>query len=446
MMIEQHYDEEVLAEFLAEPRDAASRDKHLASCDLCLGSLDTLRATARTLKEPAVWGPSISTAPRPETLAFLRGVAKTMADEDATAAVWIKELLAGPREEWAARLAEHPEWRTGGMVRRLLKAGDEAVAIAPLDAVTITAIAVQLAEGLAESAYPRTALRHLRGLAHYDYGYALWYTGAMREAVETLDSANSHFDGVIAAEFDRGRADLMRSMIYDVLERRDEALSIANVAAAVFARYEDNDRFAAARSASAITLQSAQRIREALAIHAEVSVASVSDRWKVSAIANMALCYRDLGDFSRAADCLVRAIEGYERLGMMTFRSKSRWALADVFARQGKYEQALSLYDELRPEFEECGMANDVAMISLDIAETLLTIGRTDEIGEVCRKAMVYFVASNLSQTEPALRALAYVQEALVAGRVTPAAIRGIRAFLLAPTEEPVRLFAEIRQ
>src|SRR5438874_3583223 len=92
MIIEQHYDEEVLAEFLGEPGDAATRDKHLASCNLCQRTLASLRTTAQTLTEPAVWDKtSLSTAPRPETLAFLRGMQKSMADEDALAAVWIRE-------------------------------------------------------------------------------------------------------------------------------------------------------------------------------------------------------------------------------------------------------------------------------------------------------------------------------------------------------------------
>ena len=138
MMIEQHYDEEVLAEFLAEPADAVSRDQHLATCGLCLHTLDSLRTTARTLTELAVWdNTAISTAPRPETLAFLRGLQKSMASEDAQAAVWIKQLLAGPRETWAPRLEAHPEWRTGGMVRALLADSEVTVSNVPMDALAM---------------------------------------------------------------------------------------------------------------------------------------------------------------------------------------------------------------------------------------------------------------------------------------------------------------------
>jgi len=54
MMIEQHYDEEVLAGFLGEPIDSATRDKHLAGCSLCKRTLDSLRGTATLLKQGEV--------------------------------------------------------------------------------------------------------------------------------------------------------------------------------------------------------------------------------------------------------------------------------------------------------------------------------------------------------------------------------------------------------
>ncbi len=440
MIIEQHYDEEVLAEFLAEPGDAVSRDKHLTSCGLCLRTLDTLRATAHVLREPAVWDPKpIASTPRPETLAFLRGFAKSMADEDTAAAVWVKQLLAGPREGWAARLAEHPEWRTAGMVRALLGEVESAINTVPADAASTAALAVDMAITL------RAAnARHLQGLAHYYHAYALWYTGAVAEAVEELDRADESLRDVIAGDFDRARVDLMRAMIYEVLERRDEALSIANAAAAAFGWYEDSDRFAAARSAAAITLQSSQRYREALLIHAEISGSdAISDRWRLSALHNMAICYSELREYDRASDCLVRAITGYERVGMLTFRSRSRWALGEIFARRGTHEQALALYDEVRREFEELGMAMDVALVALDMAEALLACDRAQAIRDICKAAVAYFASAGLAQTEPARRALAYLQEAAVAGQVTPAAISGVRAFLLAPEQEPNLLFAE---
>ena len=440
MMIEQHYDEEVLAEFLAEPRDAVSRDKHLASCELCLRSLDTLHATARTLKEPAVWGPPISTTPRPETLAFLRGFAKTMSDEDATAAVWIKELLAGPREGWAARLAEHPEWRTGGMVRRLIAIVEPTINTVPEDAEKIAALAVEIAENLTEL----SQVQHLRGLASYHHAYALWYTGAVLDSVDVLDRAEERLRRVTTGELDYARVQTLRSMIYESIERRDDALAAANDAATIFRRYDDPDRFAAAQSAAAVTLQSARRIREALRMHAEVVEAErISDRWRLSAMHNMALCYLELGEFENAASSLVQAIGGYERLGMMTFRSRSRWALADLFVRQGAYPKAFPIYEELRQEFKDLGMTMDLAFLSLDFADALLVCDRVSEIRDVCASAIAYFASAGMAQTEPALRGLAYLQEVAAIGQVTPAAISNVRAFLLNPIDAPEALFLQ---
>src|SRR5262249_12808309 len=153
---------------------AAARDQHLASCTLCRKTLDSLRTTAQTLADPAVWDPiPISTTPRPDTLAFLRGMQKSMADEDAQAAVWIKELLAGPREMWAPRLVEHPEWRTGGMVRRLNEASEATVATTPEDALAMAGLGIEI---FVADAQHTTVLRRFGALSYYHHGYALWYT------------------------------------------------------------------------------------------------------------------------------------------------------------------------------------------------------------------------------------------------------------------------------
>jgi tetratricopeptide (TPR) repeat protein len=443
MIIEQHYDEEVLAEFLGESGDAETRDKHLANCSLCQRTLASLRTTAQTLTQPAVWDNTpLSTAPRPETLAFLRGMQKSMADEDALAAVWIKQLLAGTRETWAPRLAEHPEWRTGGMVRRLLDRVEGAINTAPEDGVEISALAAQIAEKLGNA----EPVRRLFGAACYHHAYSLWYTGATNKALEVLNRAEESLREVSGAEIDLARATMMRAMVYETLERRDDALRLANEAAAVFAQYGDVDRHAAARSAAAIILQSAQRLREALAIHAGIAHDDrVAEKWRVSAVHNMAICQGDLGDFEAAAACLVRAIQGYESLGMFSLRSKTRWALAQVFAQRNQHRQALSLFMDVRSEFEELGMANDVALLSLEMCESLLALGLTGQIIDVCRAAMTYFERAGLARTEPALRGVAYLHEAAAAGRATPAAIDNVRAFLLAPSQ-PTLLFAELPQ
>jgi hypothetical protein len=88
-------------------------------------------------------------------------------------------------------------------------------------------------------------------------------------------------------------------------------------------------------------------------------------------------------------------------------------------------------------------MASDVAMVSLDIAESLLVLNREAEIDQVCRNSVAYFAKVGMAATEPALRALAYLRQAATAGRLTRDAVKEVRAFLLAPTSEPKLLFLE---
>ena len=128
-MREQHYDGDVVAGFLAEPFDSAARDRHLAGCPLCKQTLNSIRDTASLLKQPDVWNrESFSSAPRPETLAFLRNVQRTMSDEDAAAEVYVKQLLARSRDTWAGRLVAQPAWREEGGDREVRGAGERGTA------------------------------------------------------------------------------------------------------------------------------------------------------------------------------------------------------------------------------------------------------------------------------------------------------------------------------
>jgi tetratricopeptide (TPR) repeat protein len=443
MMIEQHYDEEVLAGFLAEPIDSAARDKHLAGCSLCKRTLDSLRSSASLLKHPDVWSrQSFSNTPRPETLAFLRSVQRTMADEDAAAEIYVRQLLAGSRDTWAPRLAEHPEWRTAGMVRKLIAATDRAIDVMPADAVEITALAVDISNGLPFDGYPSNVVTGLRLAALYERSYALMYTGAYVESLAVLSSADG-LDQTAGSEFERARLDLVRVLVYRTLERRDEALIIAQSTARVFRDYDDFGRYAAARSAEAIILYHARRFREAVAIHtALASNNRVDGRWRAASLHNAALCYRELGDFESSIQYTLNAIEAFDKQQMVSFRVKSRWNLARLFAAQQRHAEALQILPEIQEEFRDLGMAIDVALVAVDAAEWLLALDRVSEIPDACRVAMDYFRSANLGFTEGALVALATLREAADRSTLTVAEVRDFRAYFERLPQQPHVMYA----
>ncbi len=445
MMIEQHYDEEVLAGFLGEPIDSAARDKHLAGCSLCKRTLDSLRGTATLLKHGDVWEPqSFSNTPRAESLAFLRGVQKAMKSEDAAADLYARQLLAGSRDTWAPRLAQHPEWRTAGVVRKLIAATDRAIDMMPADAVEITRLAVEIADGLLIAEYPATFVARLRFAALLERAYALMCTGAYTEAMGALAAADA-LEPTIGSEFDRARLNLVRVLVYRTLERRDEALFIAHDAGRVFEEYDDFGRHAAARSAEAIILYHARRYQEAVAIHTALADDHrVDPRWRASSMHNAALCYRELGAFDESIQYTMKAIDAFDRQQMVSHRVKSRWNLARLLAAQQRHVEALKILPEIQDEFRDLGMEVDVALVAVDMAESLLALDRVAEIPDACKVAMDYFHSANLAFTEGALTALATLREAAARSTLTLADIRDSRAYFECLPRGPHTMFASL--
>ncbi|HXH39722.1 MAG TPA: tetratricopeptide repeat protein [Thermoanaerobaculia bacterium] len=440
MMIEQHYDEEVLAGFLGEPIDSAARDKHLASCSLCKRTLDSLRGTASLLKHEEVWErQSFSSTPRPETLAFLRGVQKTMSDEDVVAEIYVKQLLAGSRDGWAPRLAEHPEWRTAGVVRKLIAATDRYNYSSPLDAVELTRITTAIAESL-PSCHGRDSLL---ADAWREHAYALTYTSSYREALVALDAAEiAARHG--ATEFDHGRLTLMRALIYRLQDRPADAAALAHSAATIFHGFGDIGKFVSARMTEAIVLYDSSRYREALSVLQSLS--RFESAMETSSLAmvlhNRALCYRELGDFDLSENQFVKAVSLFEQIGADAMRNKAHWHLARVLVRKGDHQRALPMFERLRLAFAELGMPHEMAYISVDMAETLLVLHRTAEVAELCRSAMDFFTAQKITDGPGALTALAYLHEAAKSGQLTIKDVSDVRGFFDSLKSQPTLLFA----
>lgn len=440
MMTEQHYDEEVLAGFLGEPIDSATRDKHLAGCSLCKRTLESLRGTVGLLKEAEVWErQSFSSTPRPETLAFLRNVQKTMSDEDAVAEYYVKQLLSGSRETWSPRLAEHPEWRTAGTVRKLIAATDRYNYSSPLDAVELTRMTTEVAESL-----PASVVRDSLAVdAWREHAYALLVVGSYSESMAAVTRA----EGLLAAAADHARARtmLMRAQILRAMEKWTESAPLARVAATDFQRFGDVEKYFVARMNEALVLYDNSQYRQATEVYSELVPLrqQVNGQTVAYALHNEGLCHRELGEFSLAEACFVDSITLCDRLQMNSLRAKARWHLARVLMRQARHDAALTILNPLRVEFEELGMADDLACASIDTAESLLAVGRSGEVPVLCRQAIEYFRLAGLEYSTGAMTALAYLQEAAAEGRLTAGDCREVRVFLERLPQQPNVVFAK---
>src|SRR5438876_4302770 len=146
MIVEQHYDDEVIIGLLSE----TERDTHVPECDTCSGALETFRDLTGALRDDSVWDDrDISERPSPKTTHLLRAFAAQTKAEDAAAGPILAKLLAAPAE-----LEQHPEWRTAGVVRRLLAYVDTINFTDPKAAVQFSTLAAGIAESIEANAYP----------------------------------------------------------------------------------------------------------------------------------------------------------------------------------------------------------------------------------------------------------------------------------------------------
>ena len=118
-MFERHYEDEDLIALLASNRRDV--DTHLPGCAGCSDKAEDFRTIAGLLSEADVWDSRPqSDEPSQATISNLRAFADRMTSEDERAAFLVKELLDGDRAQWMPRLRAHPEWRTAGVVRKLM--------------------------------------------------------------------------------------------------------------------------------------------------------------------------------------------------------------------------------------------------------------------------------------------------------------------------------------
>ena len=443
MIIEQHYDDEILIGLL-ESGDDAARDKHVSSCHTCAGALESLRAVTTGLQEATVWDErELPETPNRQIKNAIRGFAAALSAEDREAESIVRQLLAANSDRSRAMLQRNPEWRTAGVVRRILTAVDDVNFTDPKRAVDLTVLATDIAESLDPAEYPADTVMKLRATAWRERAYALYYVGSYTESLAALDRVDESLTRCLISEFDGARAQLVRAMVYGDIERLEDAIALARTAGLVFASYGDLRRHAAAEAAEAAMLMRARRFPEALSVQLRIaSNGMLDDMSRAAATSNAAICSRELLRLADAKVYFAQAVATFERLGAASMRAKARWNLGRVLLAEQRPSEARTLLTEVRAELNDLGMADDVARISLDIAEALLLQGRSADVVDLCQYAMQTFLQAGLAHTQSAMTALAYLREAAESGLLTTDGINEVRAFFEVLPKQPQLQFA----
>jgi tetratricopeptide (TPR) repeat protein len=444
-MIERHYEDEVLISLLESNR--AASDHHLPACEPCSSRIESFRMIADALADQDVWDDrEIRTESGPAaTIANLRAFADRMSDEDTRAEAFLQELLAGSRDEWMPRLHEHPEWRTAGVVRKLVDRSYTTVMAMPPDAVEMTSVATTIARELDPADHPSDTIPRLRGSAWRAKAYALYYVGLFSEADAAVATAEAHFNDCAINEYELARVGIVKSLVLRPFERFSEATDAAMASAATFERYGDVEKTVSARLAEVHMLFSRNQYAKAEQILLDLEErmsTSVHVGTHARVLANLGQLYRKLGRVEQAVQSYDCASALFDHVGARTETVRNRWNVAIMLAEAGKVAVACERLRDLMNDMEFLGMTNEAAVAGLDVAELLLAQNHYEEVDEICRSAMYSFERAGLAYTARALTALAYIREAASQRRADGALVRNVRNYIRELPLQPNLLFA----
>ena len=440
-MIERHYTDEALISLIETNR--ADSDRHLPSCQPCSAKIESFRMIADALCDQETWDRP-AREPVPATIANLRAFADRMTDEDSRAEAILPKLLAGSREEWMPRLQQHPEWRTAGVVRKLIAQAYTVVVTMPPDAVETMNIATEIAEHLNPADHPSDTVARLRGAAWRDKAYALFYVGKFAEAETAIFASERHFCSCVVSEYDLARLGIVKALVLRPFERFAEASDAAVASAQTFERHGDLNRTVSAKLAEVQLLVSRSMYAEAerplLELNRQMSHSTdLGNHARV--LATLGHVYRKLGKVELSIQYYDYA-SALDDTGARTETVRTRWNVAVMLAEAGRVADACERLRDLTREMKRLGMTIDAALVSLDVAELLLAQNRYEEVEDICRSTMQAFEIAGLSYTTRALTALAYIREAASLRRADRMLVRNVREYLRELPRQPNLLFA----
>lgn len=441
-----HYDEEALLEYAegtSERRDEIAA--HAESCADCASEIDTHREIIAAMKEPTAWNRrpvADSETPAAERLARLTSFKQRLDGEDVTAKALIATLLKGPSAWWRNAVRQCPAAFTAGMVRQLLTKMRELHDRAPADALIVTSLATEIANGLSITEYPSDYVITLRAQTLRDHAYVLSIIGRYPDAEAAVEQAEKLIRQTPIPDYELARLDLVRAEIYRITERIDAAKGAAARAAETFRRFGDRPAWVNAQTYTGAVLYRSGAHAEALAVWKSVEneVDAISDTARVNLTNNIGACYRELGDFENAIRYLSSAAKEYEFLGLDASRVKTQWAVAATLKMAGRCDDAMPILRRTWREMESLGMEIDAALVALELAEALLVTRNQEEVPHICRALLERFTRAGMN--ERALTALAFLRETIASGHATPLHVRHVHDFLRDVPGDRERLFA----
>lgn len=373
-----HFDAEALAAYAdgVSPCEVEI-EAHAAECALCAAGIEETRALLGVLRDRATWPP--------EQLDVLAFAEQSEAEYKAAGAI-CEEILAAP-PSWRAQHARvSADTQTAGIVRELLMRMRATLEHSPVIALQMTALAIELAEAMESDRYPRSFITNLRGQAFRDHAFVLAFAGRYRDAIDYADRADALLGSLPAAAFERARVAMVRANAMHQSGQGEEAARLLRQAAMTFRFHRDERYVVKARLTAGALLFNVGNTRAALEIWRSLEGNRALDEvGRIRLTHNLALCLAHLDQAAAAVPMAQLCVTEFERLGLMTERTRSRGLLGHALLGAGRPHEAIPVLRVAREEYRALQLPVEGAITALDLADALLTTNQAEEVPAICR-------------------------------------------------------------
>ena len=422
---------------MPEPRRSII-NRHTAECASCRSTLDFFAVAEDDLSDVDVWEPVMGSATREALMSY----AERIADEDREAEEVLKPLFDAPAQAAWLNLNTKRRFLSGGVARRLSAHAHNICQNEPLDALTFADAAISVAEALPDETYPAKAVYELRGTAWKERANAQRFLGQCPEALESLLRAERAYKRLTSPSLGLSTVAYVRACVFCDQQRLDEAAGMAERAEHGFAHLGDDDRRMTALYLRATIKFEARSLGDAAALFHQVidyGESMNSSLWIARGSSSLGKCEVHRGNLGEASMHFHKALALFREIGMANEKLSAEWGIAKVLLQGGKRSEAMRRLRDVAAEFEARGKVTDAALVGLDIADTLLALGQTQQIVELSTR--LFRVFTNAGMLTGALTALAYLKEAAAAGTLTLDGVQAVRSFLRLAERQPALLF-----
>lgn len=298
------------------------------------------------------------------------------------------QALLRPEDARKAWLSAQPAGTGFHVLVALLDHAYDRLDDAPRESIAVTELVLQLIHAEAGGSTRGEMREVVHGRAWHERGNALRQTGELLEALHAYEQASVIFTAQEIASIELAAAKRGEAFVRHQLGESEAALEMLRTATRVFRSH--NDTAGEARCLlyeGAIhfendRVESAFRcFRSALAL-----ARRLGDRKTVAFLhVNLANCAIERGDRESALRDFARALEYFERAGLLADRKRVAWGMAQLMIADGFIDRAIQALEDVANEMAASGLPIDAALARRDIVEVLVLAGRTDRAAEVAR-------------------------------------------------------------